>query len=76
MSDVIRFSADDGDAAGNALDIGYPQSEIDLAEAAEELSALEHPPGQPRRRLDQPVAALGLSVVVGLVVGVAMARAA
>ena len=37
----IRFSGDDGDVSADALGIGYPQSAIDLAEAAEELSALE-----------------------------------
>ena len=41
MSDGIRFGADDGDVSSDALGIGYPQSEIDLAEAAEELSVLE-----------------------------------
>ena len=57
------------------MDIGYPQSAIDLAEAAEELSVLEELSERPRRRLDQPIAALGLSVLVGVLVGVAMTRA-
>ena len=71
MSDELetRFGADDGDASGNALGIGYTQSEIELAEAAEELSALEDE--RPRRRLDQQVA---LSLLVGVLVGVALAR--
>lgn len=76
MSDEteIRFSADDGDASGNALGIGYPQSAIDLAEAAEELSALESGDERAPRRRAQPAAALGLAVLVGVLVGITMAR--
>jgi hypothetical protein len=35
----IHFSGDDGDVGADVLGIGYPQSAIDAAEAAEELSA-------------------------------------
>jgi hypothetical protein len=79
----IRFSGDDGDVPADVLGIGYPRSAIELAEAAEELSALERAPGEaaldderPTRRLDQPVRALGLAALVGVLVGVAMTRAA
>ena len=78
----IRFSGDDGDVPADVLGIGYPRSAIELAEAAEELSALERAPGEAalddersRRRLDQPVRALGLAALVGVLVGVAMTRA-
>jgi hypothetical protein len=75
MSDEteIRFSADDGDADGDALGIGYPQSAIDLAEAAEELSALELEDERPPRRRGQPLAALGLSALVGALLALAVA---
>ncbi len=78
----IRFSGDDGDVPADVLGIGYPRSAIVLAEAAEELSALERAPGEAAldderstRRLDQPVRALGLAALVGVLVGVAMTRA-
>ena len=73
MSDEleIRFNADDGDADGDALGIGYPQSAIDLAEAAEELAALEQPP----RRRGQPLAALGLSALAGALLALAAVAA-
>jgi hypothetical protein len=75
MSDEteIRFSADDGDADGDALGIGYPQSAIELAEAAEELTALEHAPDERRRA--QPLAALGLSALVGALLALAAVAA-
>ena len=75
MSDEpeIRFSGDDGDVSADVLGVGYPRSAIELAEAAEELSAFEDE--RPRRRLHQPVAALGVSLLVGVLVGVAMVRA-
>lgn len=69
----IRFSGDDGDVPADVLGIGYPSSAIELAEAAEELSALEDE--RSPRRLDQPVAALGLAALVGALVAVAMTRA-
>jgi hypothetical protein len=79
----IRFNGDDGDVAGDALGIGFPLSAIELAEAVEELSVFEPAledvvlgDERLRPRLRQQAAALGMAAVVGVLVGVAVARAA
>jgi len=46
----IRFSGDDGDVGADVLGIGYPQSAIDEAEAAEELSASSSSAASPGAR--------------------------
>jgi hypothetical protein len=64
----IQFSGDDGDIAGDVLGIGYPETAIRLAEAAEELSALEAE--RPPRWRAQPLAALAVSLLLALLVGI------
>ena len=75
-----HFSADDGDAAAELLGLGYPESAIQLAEAADELAAIEDRPAGDVRldderwlpSLDRRVAG---GALLGLLAGVVLARA-
>jgi len=75
-----RFSADDGDAASELLGLGYPESAIELAEAADELAAVEHGAAGDARLDDEPRLApldrrLAGVALLGMLAGVLLTRA-